>query len=334
MKRPLFFAALSLVVAALASCDEGHPGIGPRDLSFVPPGSDLAVGADMALPVTDRVFFASIGDYGSGDTHELDVANLVSNADPEFVITMGDNSYPDASSSMLLETNIGQYYSKYIGGYMGKFGIGSPINLFFPAVGNHEWYGADPDPMKNLQSYLNYFPELPGNKRYFTFQFGLVKFFVVDSDQHEPDGSTPDSVQGKWLQQELAESTTACYKLVYFHHPPYSSGDFPGPWMQWPFAAWGADAVMSGHDHVYERLSVDGVPYFINGLGGANRFGFSHVDSHSVFRFVDAAHPELGAPDWGAQFVTATKQSITFDFIDSDGGKVDSITLQPKSPCP
>lgn len=333
MRRALV-VALPLVAALGASCHEGHPEIGPHDLSFPPPGSDLSPTADMLPPVSQRVFFAAIGDYGSNDTHELAVANLVSDADPEFVITMGDNSYPDASTEMLIDSNIGKYYSKYIGGYLGQFGVGSPINLFFPCVGNHEYYGPSMDGLTNLQTYLSYFPDLPGNKRYFTFQMGLVKFFVVDSDPHEPDGNTPDSVQGKWLQQELAEPTDACYKLVYFHHPPFSSGDFGAAWMQWPFGAWGADAIMSGHDHIYERLSVDNIPYFVNGLGGANRFGFSHVDPHSQFRFVDPAHPDLGAPDWGAQFVTATRDSMTFDFVDSDGAKVDSFSVTPRSPCP
>jgi hypothetical protein len=153
---------------------------------------------------------------------------------------------------------------------------------------------------------------------------GLVHFYVVDSDDHEPDGLTPDSKQGMWLKETLAAPTTACYKVVYFHHPPYSSGDYGVPRMRWPFAQWGADVVMSGHDHTYERLSVDGIPYFVNGLGGANRFGFNIIDPHSQFRFNQ---------DWGAMFVRATKQSITYEFYEADGGKMDSFTVQPKAPC-
>ncbi len=325
MRRVLVAALL----CALAACDQGHGGLrdgGPHDGG--------AGSVDLAPPLDERVFFASIGDYGSDDTHELAVANLVSGADPEFVITMGDNSYPNASTEMLIDSNIGKYYSKYIGGYLGKFGIGSPVNLFFPAVGNHEYYAADgTTSFAALQAYLDYFPDLPGNKRYYQYRMGLVQFFVVDSDPHEPDGTTPDSVQGQWLQAALAAPSDACYKIVYFHHPPYSSGDFAAPWMRWPFAAWGADAVLSGHDHTYERLSVDGIPYFVNGLGGANRFGFNMLEPHSQYRFIDPAHPELGAPDWGAQFVTATRQQLSFDFVDADGGKVDSFAVTPRAPC-
>lgn len=38
--------------------------------------------------------------------------------------------------------------------------------------------------------------------------------------------------------------------------------------MRWPFKEWGATAVMSGHAHVYERLEVDNLTYFVNGIGG------------------------------------------------------------------
>lgn len=312
MRRALLAFA---VAASAAACSEGHPGLA----DMAPP--DLADwGDDLALPPTERVYFAAIGDYGSDDLHEGDVANLVMAHDAAFVITMGDNNYPNGERSTI-DTNIGKYYSRYIGGYMGMFGMGSPVNLFFPCLGNHDWYDSE-----GIQPYVDYFPDLPGNKRYFDFQIGLVHFYVVDSDPHEPDGNTATSVQAMWLKDALAQPTDACYKIVYFHHPPYSSGVFAEPEMQWPFAAWGADAVMSGHEHFYERLAVDGIPYFINGLGGANRFDFNTTpDPHSVVRFNE---------DWGAMFVTATKANITYQFYESDGGKEDELIVPPKAACP
>src|SRR5438105_3897204 len=97
---------------------------------------------------------------------------------------------------------------------------------------------------------------------------GSVRFAAIgdygadDSDEHEPDGPTADAPQGGWLQRALAAST-ACFKVVYFHHPPYSSGNFEVPRMRWPFKGWGADVVLAGHDHLYERFEVDGLPYFV-----------------------------------------------------------------------
>lgn len=71
------------------------------------------------------------------------------------------------------------------------------------------------------------------------------------SDCNEPDGTTSTSVQAQWLQASLAAST-AVWKFVLLHHSPYSSGSTHGtnPRTQWPFEAWGAHAVFSGHDHV------------------------------------------------------------------------------------
>jgi tartrate-resistant acid phosphatase type 5 len=296
--------ALVLVAAALG-CEQGH-GLGGG-------------GTDMVPPLTEWVYFAAVGDYGSDDTHELAVANLVKAHDVEFVITLGDNNYPNGESTTI-DMNIGKYYSQYIGGYMGRYGMGSPVNLFFPCIGNHDWYSMPP-----LQPYLDYFPDLPGNKRYFDFEMGLVHFYIVDSDMHEPDGYTPTSVQGQWLKQALAQPTTSCYRIVYFHHPAFSSGDFGAPWMRWPFEEWGADAVMAGHEHFYERLKVGGIRYFTNGLGGANRFGFSTIDPQSEVRFND---------DWGAMFITATKQNIVYQFYEADGGKIDELITPPKQPCP
>ena len=67
--------------------------------------------------------------------------------------------------------------------------------------------------------------------------------------------------------------------------------------MQWPFAEWGADAVLSGHAHTYERVERDGIVYFVNGLGGAARYGFGEPVEGSRARYRD---------DWGAQKVTVT----------------------------
>jgi tartrate-resistant acid phosphatase type 5 len=310
-----------LAAVALCSIALGcHEGNGLQDAAV--PGADMRR--------AESVVFAAIGDFGDGSGHELDVSAMVKRWHPDFIITMGDNNYPSGDRGTI-DMNIGKFYSDYIGGYMGHFGMGSPINLFFPCVGNHDWY----DPEK-LQPYLDYFSALPGNKRYYDFRMGLVHFYVLDSDPNEPDGTAADSVQGKWLQQALAAPTPACYRVVYFHHPPYSSGDYPGPWMRWPFAAWGADVILSGHDHLYERLSVDGIPYLINGVGGAGLFGYpnNRQIAESQFRFIDP-HTNI-TPDWGAQLVTATKTGMTFDFFDVDGGAaiIDSITVTPRAACP
>jgi len=144
---------------------------------------------------------------------------------------------------------------------------------------------------------------------------------MLDTDQREPDGATPTSIQGQWLERKLAESKSP-WKLVLAHHAPYSSGKVPGvPHMRWPFKAWGADAVLSGFYHVYERLLVGDLPYFVNGLGGAYISGFGEPDPNSRFRY-DADH--------GAMIVDANATQITFRFVNRDGRIIDEYVLLKK----
>src|SRR6185295_11100315 len=197
--------------------------------------------------------FAVIGDYGENNTSARAVARLVTGWKPEFIITTGDNNYPSGAAATI-DGNVGRYYHRFLFPYAGHFGLGASRNRFFPSLGNHDWHTA------NAAPYLDYFA-LPGNGRYYDFTAGPIHFFALDSDPHEPDGVSSTSTQAQWLAHRLRHAHE-CWRLAYFHHPPYSSGDKrPGDWMRWPFDAWGGDVVVSGHEHTYERLMVDGVNY-------------------------------------------------------------------------
>lgn len=177
--------------------------------------------------------FAVIGDYGIDSEEEAKVARLVSNWNPDFVITTGDNNYP-VGAAETIDANIGKYYWRFIGNYRGAYGQGSATNRFWPSPGNHDWDTG------TLAPYLNYFT-LPGNGRYYDTVVGPVHLFALDSDPREPDGTTADSIQGRWLKAALA-SSTSCHDIVYFHHPAYSSGPHGSSFdMRWPFEAWGAN---------------------------------------------------------------------------------------------
>ena len=64
------------------------------------------------LSAQEIMRFAVIGDYGSGDGNEADVANLVKSWNPDFIITTGDNNYPDGEASTI-DNNIGRFYAQY-----------------------------------------------------------------------------------------------------------------------------------------------------------------------------------------------------------------------------
>jgi hypothetical protein len=264
--------------------------------------------------------FAAVGDYGDASTNEQNVANLIHSWNPEFIITMGDNSYgsttPVAPAVSTIDHNIGRYFSSDIGAYSGGFGSGSATNRFFPSIGNHEYTDGG-----GINAYLNYFT-LPGagitttntsgNERYYDFVQGPVHFFAINSDTNEPNGTSSSSTQAQWLQTRLAAST-APWKIVYFHHPPYSSGSVHGStaWMQWPFQQWGADAVLAGHDHTYERIVLNNFPYFVNGAGGHGLYTFNTPVPGSVVRY---------SANYGAMLIEATSITMTFKFYSIAGG--------------
>jgi len=256
--------------------------------------------------------FAVIGDYGTAGANELAVANLVKGWSPNFIITTGDNNYPNGAAGTI-DNNIGQYYHDYIYSYTGSFGFGSSTRRFLPSLGNHDWNTAGAVP------YLNYFT-LFGNERYYDYVIGNMHFFVVDSDPNEVDGTSSASVQGQWLQNALA-SSTSLFNIVYFHHPPFSSGTTHGSTanMQWPFQSWGADVVLSGHEHNYERILKSGFPYFVNGLGGTSLYAFSATPvSGSVSRYNS---------NYGAMLVETNKTVMNFTFINILGQVIDSYVL-------
>jgi hypothetical protein len=93
--------------------------------------------------------------------------------------------------------------------------------------------------------------------------------------------------------------------------------------MQWPFASWGADAVMSGHDHTYERIFADGIVYFVNGLSGSTIYNFTTPVSGSQVRYND---------DYGAMRVAASDTAITFEFINVSGSIIDTYTIVAGAP--
>ena len=261
----------------------------------------------------DGTRVAVIGDYGLAGQPEADVAALIDRWGVDSIVTAGDNNYMNGGADTI-DANIGQYYHAYIAPYHGSYGAGAIENRFFPALGNHDWYSA------GAQPYLDYFT-LPGNERYYTVRRGPLEFFILDTDQHEPDGYSVDSVQAQWLQRQLAASP-APWKIVVLHYPPYSSSARHGSdrMVQWPFAAWGAHVIIAGHDHLYERLQENGLPYFVNGAGGKDLYPFKPWSVQgSVVRYNQ---------EYGAQLINATAQCLNLSFFSRADVLIDSVTLR------
>jgi hypothetical protein len=316
-KRTLVaIAILSLVAAGGVAASRWPANAPPRSAPSVLPLAPRAAGITR---------IAVIGDFGTGSSAAADVAALVTSWQPDLIATTGDNNYP-AGAADTIDTNIGRGYHTFIAPYAGSYGQGSAVNRFFPVLGNHDWRTTAGDPPQPAP-YLDFFtlPAGPGHERYYDIVTGDVHLFMLDSDPHEPDGITSTSVQADWLREVLAAST-APWKLVFLHHPPFSSSAVHGstPALQWPFRAWGATA-FAGHDHTYERLLIDGIPYFVNGLGGAGLYGMGDPMAGSMFRY---------NADHGAMLLEANAESILFRLFDRTGGEQDRYQMFSADPLP
>jgi hypothetical protein len=158
-----------------------------------------------------------------------------------------------------------------------------------PSPGNHDYV------TPGAAGYYEYFGENAGPDRRGYYSFDLGAWHIISLNSEIDAG--PDSAQAQWLASDLAAHPAAC-TLAYWHKPIFSSGSVHGndPRMRpiWEILARaGADVVLNGHDHIYERFApqtVDGVadPHgireFIVGVGGAGLYGLGEIQPNSEVR--------------------------------------------------
>ncbi len=322
------FITVSAAIVAISLVATGCTAAAPVTPSSAPPQRAASATATPIAAAQVVTRFAVIGDYGMGNRNAAKVAKLVRGWKPSFIITTGDDYYAAAGGrgSTRYDRSTGAFYCAWQAGITTK-GTKCPHgrakrNAFFPALGNHDYSDAKPGPA-TYRSYFRLpgrsFTNSSGTERYYDFVEGPIHFFVLNSNRQEPNGISSTSVQARWLKKQLAASTSA-WNVVYDHHPPYSSDKTHGSTraLRWPFAAWGADVVLSGHSHTYERIMKAKMVYFVNGLGGAPRYRFGRRISGSAVRY---------NKNWGAQKVTATNTTLTFAFYTVTGKRVDRYTL-------
>lgn len=146
-----------------------------------------------------------------------------------------------------------------------------------PTPGNHDWYTT------GARGYFRYFGDLagPADRGYYAFDAGPWRVYALTSDCSDVGGCRKGSAQHTWLKQDLAAHPTHCV-LAVWHQPRFSSGPHgdskrPISLLQRLHRS-GADVVVNGHDHIYERFApagpdgtldrTYGVRQFIVGTGG------------------------------------------------------------------
>ena len=210
------------------------------------------------------VKFAVIGDSGQWSRVQRETAAQLaaqrSKLPFDFVLMLGDNNYGDGSPE--------SYRLRFEEPYEPLLTAGVK---FFAARGNHD-VGAQWDyPLFNM-----------GGQRYYTFErtAGVlpplagerVQFFGLDS-------VSLDDEQLSWLDRQLSESR-ADWKIVFFHHPIYSSGRYAFQsatrrlTLESVLIEHQVDVVFAGHEHLYERMHPQaGVIHFVVGASGSVREG-------------------------------------------------------------
>ena len=259
---------------------------------------------EVTLPsAPNSVKFAAIGDAGTGDPPQYDVANQMMRFHAKFpfdrVIMLGDNIYGRQGPQDLVK--------KFSQPYKPLLDLGVK---FYASLGNHDTPVNSRYPLWNM-----------GGERYYSYSTGNVRFLALDSNQIDRKELT-------WLENTLKNAVEE-WKICYFHHPLYSDGATHGSSVDVRvlfeplFVAYGVNVVFSGHDHIYERLTPQkGIYYFVAGAGGELRKGDTKRSVTTAAAFDQ---------EQSFMLVEIDGNQLSFQAISRSGITVDSGTIQRRS---
>ncbi len=266
-----------------------------------------AVGQEVGDPV-----LVGAGDIASCKSPgDEETADLLAGIDGT-VATFGDNAYPKGAAA-----DFARCYDPTWGEFKA---------LTRPSPGNHEYETA------GASGYFEYFGTAAGDpgKGYYSYDLGSWHVISLNSNCSfvAGGGCADGSLQEKWLKADLAAHSNAC-TLAYWHHPRFSSashGDraFVSPFWDDLYQA-GADVVLNGHDHVYERFApqnpsgqtdpAQGIREFVVGTGGGELTAFETINPTSEAR-VEGKH--------GVLKMTLHPEDYDWQFVTADGTVADS----------
>jgi hypothetical protein len=255
-------------------------------------------------PPTDVVL---VGAGDIADCRELSGAKATASlldAIPGIVFALGDLADPDGSGS-----DFANCYEPTWGRHKARTR---------PTAGNHEYH------TPSAPGYFAYWGSSAGppGKGYYSYEAGAWHVVVLNSNCAEVGGCQAGSHQEEWLRADLAAHATPC-TLAYWHHPLFSSGVNPShainadvrPLWRALYAA-GAELVLNGHEHNYERFAPQdpdgkadaarGIREIVVGTGGRTTKPLPNVQPNSEVR--EAATP-------GVLKLTLHTNSYDWEFV-------------------
>jgi len=279
-----------------------------------------AIAADPVIAATGDIACdpASSGFNGGNGVatrcHQQAVAALMT---PEVVavLPLGDIQYDCGSIEAFLAS------------YDLHWGVLKPIT--HPVVGNHEYLTTGRTGCNSgnagAAGYFEYFGAAAGapGSGWYSYDVGTWHLIALNTQCSAAGGCSATSPQGLWLANDLATHASVC-TLAYWHIPLFSSGGRASAnsksfWTQ--LYAAGADIVLTGHDHIYERFArqtqngvadpVAGIRSFVVGTGGSNHTSIANVAANSEVRDTST---------FGALKLTLHPQSYDWQFVPEAGG--------------
>jgi len=245
--------------------------------------------------------FAIIGDTGTGDKPQYEIGRRLEEFRKRinftFTIMVGDNIYGSERPQ--------DFQKKFEIPYKPLLDAGV---VFYAALGNHD------DPNQRF-----YKPFNMNGERFYTFSKNNIDFFVLDSNYM-------DRKQLDWFERAIKDSKSD-WKMAYFHHPLYSSGEAHGSEVDLRtvleplFTKYGMDVVFAGHEHFYERVKPQkGIHYFTCGGSAKLRKGDIRKGSQLTEKGDDIENTFM--------VVEVAKDVFNFQTVSSSGATIDSGAFQ------
>jgi calcineurin-like phosphoesterase family protein len=258
--------------------------------------------ADRALAVEDPVLVAA-GDIANCNRASDEATAALLDQIPGTIATLGDSVYPNGTGA-----NFANCFNPSWGRHKARIR---------PAIGNHDYLPS------GAPGYYNYFGAAAGPRPlgYYSYDLGAWHIVVLNSNCGRVlGGCGPGSPQMQWLRADLAAHQANC-TLAYWHHARYSSDRAHGntgamaPLFDVLYRN-GAEVVLSGHAHTYERFTPQnggglpdpafGVRQFVVGTGGAGHYSFGPPRANSEAR---------DANTWGVIKLTLHPNSYDWQFV-------------------
>jgi hypothetical protein len=300
MSQGLVRTSIALFLAAAVGCVSAERAPTPVVTNAVQVAAPPPAAAPVTLPNRpDALKFLVFGDFGTGSRAQYELADQMAALYMRFpfqmVALVGDNLYGSQGPA--------DFRRKFEVPYKPLLDAGVK---FYASLGNHDSRDQRYYKLFNMDGQLYYSFKAPKQD---------VRFIALETTYLEP-------AQVAWLEDTL-KSAREAWKIVYFHHPLYSSGNRHGSDMPLRaaleplFVKYGVSVVFAGHDHLYERMKPQrGIQHFVVGSGGQLRRGDGRSAEAFSARVVDDDRVFLAAEIY--------ENEMVFNAISRAGQVVDS----------